>query len=495
MTYSRTSSPLTPKALAGRDRARTLRAAHLADRVREFLRLQNGVHAAEVSTTAGDGRLSATVWVEDNAHGLPHRILPDGTPLYELNAYETDYLLEEIFQEGVYSTDTLRMPARPLVIDIGANIGLCSLYLARAHPGATVYAFEPSPDAFTALAANVADLGLPVVALPWAVGGADGTAVMTVYPGATVYSGLYADGTGDHTAISAAIDAAAGTGTEAGVRLAGEIADARMRGARPAGVTVAGLRGVLARLGGATVDLLKLDAEGAEADILGSLEETDWARIRQIVMEVHHEADVRALTGLLTAAGYECRVESLPALRGTGYRNVYAVRRDDGAAPPDRPGPAADAAPPHLPGPAADAGASQPLLPVPPPGPRERLLQALEDFLGDDVPRIELGVRRGAPPTAVTGTRTTAPVAPAPRNTDPATLAVVTTVWTDLLTRPPAPEDDFFAAGGTSLAAVRMLARLRERLGGTLGLADLLEDPTPSGLVHRLLISLDTKDD
>jgi FkbM family methyltransferase len=483
MTYSRPSSPLTPQALAGRGRARTLRAAHTAGQAREFLRLQNGVHAAEVSAAAGDGRLSATVWVEDNAHGLPHRVLSDGTPLYELNAYETDYLVGEIFEEGVYSTATLRMPARPLIIDIGANIGLCSLYLARAHPGATVYAFEPSPDAFTALAANVAGLGLPVVALPWAVGGADGTAVMTVYPGATVYSGLYADGAGDRTAISAAIDAAADTGTEAGVRLAGEIADARMRGARPVAVTVAGLPGVLARLGGATVDLLKLDAEGAEADILGSLRDTDWARIRQIVMEVHDEADVRALTGLLTAAGYDCRVESLPALRGTGYRNVYAVRRDDDTAPPN---------PSNSSDPSSEAGAPHPLLPVPPPHPRERLRQALEDFLGDDGPPVDLEVRHGAPPAPPTasGTGTAVPAAaPAARNTDPATLAVVTTVWTDLLTRPPGPQDDFFAAGGTSLTAVRLLARLRERLGGTLGLADLLEEPTPAGLVHRLLTS------
>ncbi len=46
--------------------------------------------------------------------------------------------------------------------------------------------------------------------------------------------------------------------------------------------------------------------------------------------------------------------------------------------------------------------------------------------------------------------------------------------------------DDFFAAGGTSLTAVRALARIRERVGGELGLADLMEDPTPVGLAARI---------
>jgi aryl carrier-like protein len=162
---------------------------------------------------------------------------------------------------------------------------------------------------------------------------------------------------------------------------------------------------------------------------------------------------------------------------------VYAVRRDDDTAPPN---------PSNSSDPSSEAGAPHPLLPVPPPHPRERLRQALEDFLGDDGPPVDLEVRHGAPPAPPTasGTGTAVPAAaPAARNTDPATLAVVTTVWTDLLTRPPGPQDDFFAAGGTSLTAVRLLARLRERLGGTLGLADLLEEPTPAGLVHRLLTS------
>src|SRR5437868_11883401 len=37
------------------------------------------------------------------------------------------------------------LPGSPIVLDIGANIGLFSLIAAAAHPKAVIYAFEPGP--------------------------------------------------------------------------------------------------------------------------------------------------------------------------------------------------------------------------------------------------------------------------------------------------------------------------------------------------------------
>lgn len=47
----------------------------------------------------------------------------------------------------------------PVIIDVGANIGIMTLLLARL-PGATVYAFEPGTRAFECLRRNVAQNGL-----------------------------------------------------------------------------------------------------------------------------------------------------------------------------------------------------------------------------------------------------------------------------------------------------------------------------------------------
>jgi FkbM family methyltransferase len=89
----------------------------------------------------------------------------------------------------------------------------------------------------------------------------------------------------DRAAIQAAIDAAVGDRGSAAV--VDEMAAARIEGAHTVSIEVVALPEVLRQLGDARIDLLKLDAEGAETGILGSLAADDWQRIDRIVMEVH----------------------------------------------------------------------------------------------------------------------------------------------------------------------------------------------------------------
>ena len=83
--------------------------------------------------------------------------------------------------------------------------------------------------------------------------------------------------------------------------------------------------------------------------------------------------------------------------------------------------------------------------------------------------------------------------APPPRETRASTASgdpleeLVTGIWSDVLGTPPsAPDADFFDQGGHSILATRMVARLREAVGGELPLRALFESPTVSGLTRRL---------
>lgn len=75
-----------------------------------------------------------------------------------------------------------------------------------------------------------------------------------------------------------------------------------------------------------TCDLLKLDCEGAEFEILNSLEPEVWPRVRAIVMEYHMFAGytLEQLDDLLSRHGY--LLSRRPLAPGSGYGYVLAIR-------------------------------------------------------------------------------------------------------------------------------------------------------------------------
>jgi FkbM family methyltransferase len=130
---------------------------------------------------------------------------------------------------------------RPFVfVDIGANVGLFSLFVAATAPTARILAIEPEPGNFARLAFNIAaNPGLPITPLALALGEKEGTAVIVL-------------NTRDRGGTRMM---AAGTGT-GGNRTGGVEVKCRPL---VCVVTDAGLAGI---------DALKIDVEGAEDKVL-----------------------------------------------------------------------------------------------------------------------------------------------------------------------------------------------------------------------------------
>ncbi|MGA6161229.1 amino acid adenylation domain-containing protein [Amycolatopsis magusensis] len=66
-------------------------------------------------------------------------------------------------------------------------------------------------------------------------------------------------------------------------------------------------------------------------------------------------------------------------------------------------------------------------------------------------------------------------------------------IWTEVLGHPAGLHDDFFAHGGTSLSAMRLLTRVRGELGHELTVRDLFAAPTVAGLASRFAGHADTR--
>ena len=73
--------------------------------------------------------------------------------------------------EGEFMRFLAMVPDGGIILDIGANVGVMTVLLARKARRGTVYAFEPVPINYKALKKAVAFFGLRnVVAHPWALG-------------------------------------------------------------------------------------------------------------------------------------------------------------------------------------------------------------------------------------------------------------------------------------------------------------------------------------
>jgi FkbM family methyltransferase len=142
-------------------------------------------------------------------------------------------VLHEIFLSDCYAVPTPLSDRVRVVVDLGANVGLTTLYYARRFPEARFVCVEPDPENMRLLRGNVASLGEQVLVLEAAV---------------------------SDVAELAAFEA---TGWSWGRQLT----PGRPTAAQVRCLTVPG---VLAAAGVSRVDLLKVDIEGAVGRLFGS---------------------------------------------------------------------------------------------------------------------------------------------------------------------------------------------------------------------------------
>lgn len=177
-----------------------------------------------------------------------------------------------------------------LVLDIGANIGIASVYFAASYPNAVVHAFEPDPANCEVLTANAR--ALPRIQVhPFALGAADGELELFDSDDKSNLGGYSAHGLGINPGRSKKVP----------VRHAGR---------------------ALAELGVERADILKIDTEGAEWEILTALDPKLLGGVRLIMGELHGRRDFELLHFLQPSFNIGAKKQIK-----TRLFNFYAVNR------------------------------------------------------------------------------------------------------------------------------------------------------------------------
>ncbi len=234
------------------------------------------------------------------------RVTLGGLDLAIIDPHERDtkYIYDEVFVSQIYYHPEMRLPRFPAVMDVGANIGLFSIWAARRYQPKAIYCYEASPQTFAYLTDNgdrLIDAEITHVhAVNRAVSRVAGQ-TLTLHQSPLV------------SGISTLLPPTK-VGWVAGLTGSNEII-------RHEALTTT-VSAEIAKHDLAAIDMLKIDVEGHFLEVLGGIADADYARIRNIVIEVDYCEEVGSGPGdvaqMLAKRGYVTDIDDM---------TLYAWRR------------------------------------------------------------------------------------------------------------------------------------------------------------------------
>ncbi len=275
---------------------------------------------------------------------------PDGSLIYSQSDRQLGLLYHEIMEEGIYFKHGISISEHGLVLDVGANVGGFSIDMSQRYPNATVVAFEPIPQTFSALKKNFEHRQIKGVIYNYGVSNKPENASFYYYREMSGMSGRFAN---KETIIGAVeqymkyeketiqsgglsmptlerdtiqayyenVDAEDGLSDEAKGYLSS------LYTAEKVDCQLIPLSAVIDELDIKAIDLLKVDVEKSERLVLEGIRPEQWPMIRQLVVEVDGDDNLQFILQLLKGKGYRVQVDELAMSDATASNeeNTYLL--------------------------------------------------------------------------------------------------------------------------------------------------------------------------
>ena len=257
---------------------------------------------------------------------------PCGLSIAHISKAETKFAYQEIFEEQIYFQHGIVLRDGECVFDVGANIGLFTVFVHEHYKDVKTFSFEPSPEVFPLLQLNIAKYGNRAVAYPFGLSDEEKQATFTYYPAYSIMSSFHASDVDNRDAVRAVIlnqwHDRFPEQENPEERFIDELVDGILNRKTEYQCRLRRLSDVFLEAGIDEISLLKIDAEGSEMEILTGIAPPDWRRIRQIAMEVHDPDHTRApaIRQLLESKKFDCVFQEESQFLSTGISNCYARR-------------------------------------------------------------------------------------------------------------------------------------------------------------------------
>jgi FkbM family methyltransferase len=269
------------------------------------------------------------------ASGLKiHSPKKDGFQFFD----ETKFIYEEVqqyFKHGICCNEG------DTVFDVGANIGLFSIYVYQTYKHVNIYSFEPISSIFRSLSLNVSQLDTEKIKLfPFGLSNESKIVDFTYHPNAPALSTMYPF---DSEEYRVAIRNNVIENLEHAPRHIQRLLTIVPSWLRPffidrdlnqifqverVSCQLKKISDIIQEYEIEKINLLKIDVEKSEADVLSGIDDQDWCKIDQIVVEVHDNGNqLEKIKTLLTNKKFrKIVVQQDPFLKAINTFNVYALR-------------------------------------------------------------------------------------------------------------------------------------------------------------------------
>jgi amino acid adenylation domain-containing protein/FkbM family methyltransferase len=261
--------------------------------------------------------------------GLPRYKLPNNLAVVHLNKNETDYIFKEVFELQAYVRHGITINPGDCVFDVGANIGLFTLFSHLVGQGPKIYAFEPNPTVFKLLKANSSLYNVDIQLFNFGLSDINKSATFSYFPSFSLLSGFYADADTEREVVkNFIINQQQHEGNweiDTLIEQADEILESRFDEYKFS-AELRTLSEIIRDYGIESIDLLKINVEKSELDVMRGIEAEHWRKIRQIVVEVDIQENLEPIITLLKQYGYDYLVDQDALLNNTQLCYIYAIR-------------------------------------------------------------------------------------------------------------------------------------------------------------------------
>ena len=263
---------------------------------------------------------------------MKHMQLPNGKRIAMINKFSAMEIYKEIHEDNPYFQNGIVLASGDTVIDVGANIGLWTQYVLDNHTDIKVYCFEPILQIFEALKENLESYKEKGTIKLFNIGLSNRTEKINF----NYYPRVSTDSTLIPFDFEIQVDyfvkkANKGILKNVPLKLKRKLISSILRYMYKPEIVecqITSLSEIIKNEKIERIDLLKVDTEGAEWDILNSIEDKDWKKIKQLSIEVHTNCEggetlIERTEKLLKKHGFSTSVDCTTSFSFLGVHMLY----------------------------------------------------------------------------------------------------------------------------------------------------------------------------